>query len=142
MMDLVIKKNYRGEMKMKIYQKLANLQIARSNCIKSGNKEWEKKHTEKIEHIMYNFSPSGSGLDNGTKFDYEKSDEYKLIFYTSYHVLNGGGYYTNWINFSVTVISSLCFEIDIRIKGSFGKDQDVKDIVYDRFYDFLLSEIA
>lgn len=126
---------------MKIYQKIANLQIARLNFLKNDNKEWFDKHTESIEKIMKNFGPSGSGLDSGTTFYYETSNHKCLIFITSYHVMNSDGYYTDWISPITVKVTPSFNDIDIQISGPFGKDQDIKDIIFDRFYDFLVSEI-
>ena len=125
----------------KIYQKIASLQIARLNCIKNDNGDWVEKHTESLRDLMSKSGPSGSGIDNGTTFDYEKSMGEKLIFHSSFHVMNDEGYYTHWIDFYVVVVPSLCFGFDIKIKGNFGKDQDIKDIIHDRFDSFLRSEI-
>lgn len=126
---------------MKIYEKIANLQEARLQCLKSENKVWEDKHTKSLIDILSKSELSGSGLDSGTTFDYDNSIGEKLIFHSAYHVMNDGGYYTHWINFSVTVTPSLCFNILFSIKGNFGKDQDIKDIIHDRFWEFLMSEI-
>ncbi len=127
----------------KIYQKLASLQFARINCIKKENQEWLKKHTESLEDIMEKFAPSGSGLDSGTSFGYDTSIGEKLIFYTSYHVMDVNGYYRGWIApITIKATPSLQFGFILNITGPFGKDQDIKDIIYDRFYDFLMSEIS
>jgi hypothetical protein len=117
----------------KVYQELASLVIARQNCIKSNNTEWFNRHSEKIEHIIKNYLPSGSGIDSGIKIDLEKSNDQKLVFYSSYHNMDENGFYDGWSDFKLIVIPSLCFGFNLKIVGNFGKYQDTKDYLCELF---------
>jgi hypothetical protein len=80
-------------MRRKVYKELATKFNALQNCIKTDNKEWEEKHRESIGKIVYYLLPSGSGIDNGNKFDYDNSKKDKLIIYSSFHVMDENGFY-------------------------------------------------
>ena len=118
-------------MSTKVYQQLASLVTARENCAKSGNDVWFDKHEEAIETIVNNYMPSGSGFDSGTKIDLDKSTGDKLVFTTSYHHMNDGGYYDGWTDHTVTVKPSLLHGFTLNISG---RDRnDFKDYAYDVF---------
>ena len=125
---------------MKNYQKLASCFNAYNNCVKSGNKEWEEKHSDTVESIIKNL-PHGSGIDGNTQFEWEKSNDNKLVISSEYHVMDENGMYDGWINFTLTVTPSWN-DIDIAIKGNFGKHQELKDYLFDTFYYALTEEIA
>jgi hypothetical protein len=118
-------------MSTKVYQQLASLVTARENCVKSGNDVWFDKHGEAIETIVNNYMPSGSGFDSGTKIDLDKSTGDKLVFTTSYHHMNDGGYYDGWSDHTVTVKPSLLHGFTLNIGG---RDRNgFKDYAYDVF---------
>ena len=79
---------------MKIYHQLATSFQAWKNCIASKNQEWEDKHFDKIQEIIRNEMPSGSGFDNGTFFDFEMSSPENLTGYagTSYEYQHPTGF--------------------------------------------------
>ncbi len=100
------------------------------NCIKSNNKEWEEKHEDSINAMLENL-PSGSGIDAGTKFDWDKSTPEKLIFTLGFHHMDEGGGYDGWTEHEVIITPSLYFGINIRIAG---KDRDgIKEYLSDLF---------
>lgn len=86
---------------------------------------------------IINKLPHGSGIDGEIKIITGKKYP---TFSCSYHVMNGSGYYTRWIDYTVTIKPSLISEIDITIVGNFGKDQDVKDCLIDLYYYELRQE--
>lgn len=116
---------------MKVYQKLASSTDARLTCIKRNNTEWKEKHEETIEEIVKNKLPSGSGIDNGNKFNFEKSNGDKIVIDSAFHVLDENGMYDGWIDYNVTVKPSLIHDITLDIRGNFGKRQDVKEMLYE-----------
>jgi hypothetical protein len=105
----------------KVYKRLASLIEARSNCIQSGNTEWRDKHEERAEQITKNHLPSGSGFDAGTTLDLGASTAERLVFRTSFHHMNGDGYYDGWSDHTVIVTPSLAFDYTLRITG---RDRD------------------
>ena len=126
---------------MKVSQKLALSTDARLTCIKKDNVEWRDKHEDAIEEIVKNRLPSGSGIDSGNKFNFEKSTGEKLVIDSSFHAMDENGYYDGWIDYSVTVKPSLMHGIVLGISGSFGKRQDIKDMLYDLYRDALESGV-
>ena len=132
-------------MEKKVYQQLASSFNAMQNCEKSGNNEWYYKHEDTIHDIEKNNLPSGSGIDSGTQFDFDKSTDNKLVLNSSYHCMDEFGYYDGWIDFTVTVKPSLIHGLDINISGRFsdrnGKYADLKDYLLDTFYTALTEII-
>ena len=57
---------------------------------------------EKLNAIMQS-SPSGSGIDSGTKLDLDANTGGKLVFNTDFHHMNEHGYYDGWSNHQVIV---------------------------------------
>lgn len=93
---------------------------------------------DRIERLMED-APSGSGFDGGTKFDYEKSKENKLIFSTSYHHLSEHGYYTGWTDHKITVTPDFRSGFDLDVSG---RDKNsIKEYIADTFYTWLLEEV-
>jgi hypothetical protein len=140
-------------MNKKLYQKIAILFNAMQNCKKSiqiahdkndekeriNFEEWFIKHQYRIEELTKNFMPSGSGIDNGTKFNFELSKPEKLFFNSSFHHMDEMGGYDGWTDHNIIVTPSLQFGIEIRITG---RDKNmIKDYLYDIFYDALNTVI-
>lgn len=123
------------------YQEMAAAIGARKACHKSGNKEWYERWGERIEELL-KMLPTGSGLDSNWFLEGhspyhdvgdnpEILDPDRLELYSAYHCMDDMGGYTHWINFSVFVLPSLQFGFKLKIKGPFGKRQDVKEYLGD-----------
>ena len=113
-----------------IYQVIARAFTAHSNCAKAGNKlqsNWENM----IDDIVEECFPSGSGVDNGTKFNWEKSTCNRLVFDTAFHHMDEHGYYDGWTEHQVIVTASLSFGYDIRITGR--NRNDIKEYLHELF---------
>lgn len=119
--------------KEKVYKKIASLVVAIENCRQSNNEEWLEKHSDHLTDIVKNNLPSGSGIDSGCSIDLDNSSGDKIIIVSSYHVMSDLGCYDGWIDFTVTVRPSLQFDYTLMIQGKFGKNQDIKDYLYDVF---------
>jgi len=115
----------------KIYQDIASKLGAMENCRKSGNDEWLEKHGQAIMDICKNDMPSGSGFDNGTQLNWDKSTPEKLVFETSFHHMNDGGYYDGWTNHTVTVTPSLQFGFNLKVSGP--NRNEIKSYIYEMF---------
>lgn len=124
--------------KRKRYREFAAKLAAYNNCLKSNNSEWESKHREWIERECKN-GPSGSGIDCGTRFDWDKSTPEKLVFVMDYHHMNDAGYYDGWTNHTLTVTPSLQFEFEGHISGR--NRNDIKDYLYEVYDSWLSQEI-
>lgn len=123
--------------KIEVYKSIASKMQAIWNCNKSGNTEWENRHADAIEEICKNEMPSGSGIDSGTKFDFERSTPDKLVFNVSYHHMNDGGYYDGWTEHNITVRPSLAFGFELSISGP--NRNDIKEYL-SQTYSLALEE--
>ncbi len=122
-----------------LFVELAQLVGAYQRCIKDSSKaEWQAKHRERIESLVKDRMPSGSGFDCGTKLDFDKSSEEKLVFHTSYHHMTEG-VYDGWTEHTVTVKPSLAFGISLTIGGR--NRNDIKDHIGELF-DYSLRSLA
>jgi len=123
----------------KVYQELSARIKARQNCIDSGNTEWEPKHLAIMEDIQNDFLPSGSGFDRGSIVNTRHSD--KLVIETAYHVMDDNGMYDGWIDAVVTVKPSLIYGIEISVRGTFGRRQDIKEYIAETLEEHLTATI-
>jgi len=124
---------------MKLYQELAMAHMAYWNSVKSGNSEWTDRWFDKIEKIV-NSLPHGSGIDGETKFNFDMSNDDKLVINSSYHCMNDAGYYDGWIDFSI-IITPDWTGPNVVISGRFrAKYADVKDYLEELFYNALVEE--
>lgn len=113
-------------------RKLAGTFNAFQNCVKSNNVEWKEKHEDSINAMLENL-PSGSGIDSGTKFEWELSNPEKLVFSFGFHHMNDAGYYDGWTEHKAIITPSLYFGININITG---KNRNmIKDYLTDLFND-------
>lgn len=108
--------------------------LAKNNCEKSDNRIWYIKHSNRMQKLM-DMLPHGSGFD-GT-YSLEVSEE-KIKIYMQYHPMNENGFYCSWLDFAVTLKPSFFYGYNMTITGRFGRDQALKDYIYDT-YDELLS---
>lgn len=115
---------------MQVYQKVASLVVARLNCISANNDVWLDKHETEILRICKEFLPSGSGIDTGTKIDFDRSNHAKLVFTFGYHHMNDGGMYDGWTEHVLTVRPDWRGP-DLTISGR--NRNDIKDYLYDVF---------
>lgn len=122
-----------------VYAALSSALQAHINCCEGhGTEEWAQRWENVIEYIMKHHFPSGSGFDEGTSFDWERSTPQTLVFKTSFHHMNENGYYDGWTVHLVRVRP--CFDgVSITISG---KDRNfIKELIADRFYQLVSDEI-
>jgi hypothetical protein len=130
------------ERRMPVYQRLAQLVQQNENCNRSPvNVEWRDKSQQSIDDIINNL-PHGSGIDGTTQFMYGRSTANRLVIASEYHVMNENGMYDGWINFTITITPSLTQDITLRIDGNFGKNQGLKDYLYETFGPALREEMT
>lgn len=126
-------------MQTSVVREIASRIIAIQNCRKSGNTEWEYKHTQFLHYIEKNLLPSGSGIDSGTKIDIDRSQPNRLILSTSYHHMNDDGCYDGWTNHDIVVTASLAFGFDVTVRGP--NRNAIKDYLSELFHSDLQREI-
>jgi len=103
-------------MKHTVIETLSSSVTAYKNCVESGNEEWMDKHLERIEEIVENYLPRGSGIDSGCSIDIGKSSRNKLVINTSFHHMNDCGMYDGWTEHQV-IITPAFVDFDVRITG-------------------------
>lgn len=103
-------------MKYPLYKRFAMTLGAYQNCLKSGNREWEENHKEKLMELIDEL-PHGSGIDGETQLDFEDSTPNRLYFYIDYHCMNENGMYAGWYPYKIIVTPSLQNDFDLRIVG-------------------------
>ena len=117
------------------YVQIASAFQAALNCGESSNDVWFDRHVQTIEEICRNHAPHGSGFDSGTTFDFNASKPERLVFNTSYHHMNEGGYYDGWTEHQVVVTPSLLFGYHLKVTGR--NRNDIKDYIGGCFASFL-----
>ncbi len=122
-----------------LYRALAEAVQAIENCRRAENSEWLARHTSNIKKLCKQHMPSGSGFDNGTKLDFDKSDAERLVFIVGFHHMTELGHYDGWTEHEVFVTASLTSEIKLRITG---RDRnDIKALMFEVF-DSALRELV
>ena len=123
-----------------LYQHIASNYAAYLNCIVSGNGVWKQRHLDTIAQYVKQYMPRGSGFDSGTEFDIALSRKDMLVFTTSYHAMNGNGYYVGWYDYTVRVRPTFN-GVDVSVQGR-DYDGSTKDYVGETFYDALNTPIT
>ena len=100
------------------------VRILKSDYIQPHQQAWKVKAQEKLDKVLDSL-PSGSGIDNGTKIDFDKSSEDKIVLEVGFHHMNDHGYYIGWTHHVLTVTPSFNFGPNIKIAGP-NKNQ-IKD---------------
>lgn len=125
----------------RLYVEIARTVRAYENCCNSpGHAEWKLKHAARLQELVHEYMPSGSGLNNGTSLNFAKSDSERLVFETSFHHMNENGLYDGWTEHTVVVTASLMFGVNIRITGR--NRNDIKEYLYALFQEALLKEVS
>ncbi len=122
-----------------LYKTIASLLTAYANCVKTGNSEWESNHRASLDELVDSFMPSGSGVDNGTKLDFDRSHSERLVFTCGYHHMNDGGMYDGWTEHTVKVTPSLVSGFDVNVSGR--NRNDIKSYLAELF-DYDLSQLV
>lgn len=123
-----------------LYSELSSLTQARLNCQSKGNTEWFDRHEDRIEALVKEYMPSGSGFDHGTRLDMDKSHADKLVFTTAFHHMNESGMYDGWTEHTVVVTPSMQHGFNLRISGR--NRNDIKEYMYSTFRDALSFDVG
>lgn len=116
-----------------LYQALSGAVDAYHRVVRErgGQDEWAMRHKARIEKLVREHLPSGSGFDNGTRIAITPSRKNKLVFDTSFHHMDDNGHYAGWTDHTVTVVPDLHSGFDMRISGP-NRDR-IKDEIYEAF---------
>lgn len=118
-----------------LFQVLAGLIQARNYCNEKGLSDRSYIHEDRIQAIVDNEFPSGSGFDSGTTLDLDKSTPEKLVFHTAFHHMNPVGYYDGWTHHTVTVRPSLAYGFTLSVSGR--NRRDIKEYIVQAFHEAL-----
>lgn len=100
-----------------------------------ANPDLHKLVPQYISFLEREFLPSGSGFNNGTKVDLDACTESKLVFTTTFHHMNDGGY-DGWTDHKVTAHATFSGH---RVKVTGRNRNDIKDYIGDCFHHHLTS---
>jgi hypothetical protein len=114
---------------MNTYAQIAQTLEALKNCQKSGNRAWEDRHQDKLDELCKRL-PHGSGFDCGTKLDIDESTSKKLVFITSFHHMDGNGFYSGWTEHKVIITPEFA-GYSVRVTGK--NKGGIKDYIMDVF---------
>lgn len=103
---------------------------AMRNCEKHRNEKWLAIWSDRLDS-MDSLLPSGGGFDAGSKLDRDKSTKERLVFTTSFHHMNEGGFYDGWTEHKVTVSASLIGGLNVAISGR--NRNDIKEMIHQSF---------
>lgn len=122
-----------------LYQILFSTFEAWDNCQRSGNIEWQNKHEDRLELLISNHLPSGSGWDSGTKANWNawKRKPETMVFYGGFHHMNDDGMYDGWTDHTITIKPSFS-GITIQISGP--NRNDIKEHIHSLFYEALTEQ--
>ena len=130
-------------MKQPLYKLLASKINAIENCRKSGNTEWQDKHTESVCKLVNEYMPHGSGIDSGVRMHRPGkygSKSNKIMFSFDYHHMRDG-FYTHWSSHTLTITPSLVNDFDMRITKDGERDCSFMDYLYQTFQYALSEEV-
>jgi hypothetical protein len=130
-------------MRQTVIQAVFSTFHAMRNCEKSGNEEWRARHERRLHSIARNVLPNGSGFDAGTSIMFDEcltsEGMERMIFHTSFHHMNGAGYYVGWTDHDVIV--EPCFSgISVYVRG---RDRNqIKDYIAEEFCSLLSQQVS
>lgn len=113
-----------------LYECLALALDALANCERMGNGEWAPRWRERLAKLEREL-PSGSGFDNGTRIDYDRSTGDKFVLTTAFHHMNDAGFYDGWTEHTVTIRPSFISRFTVEVSGR--NRNGIKDFIADSF---------
>lgn len=105
------------------------------NVNRDAIKLWETR----IDWLLANHMPHGSGFDSDTLFLVGESSSRTLVFMTEFHHMNDVGMYTKWTKHRVVVKADLIYGFNIRVSGQ--NHNGIKEYIADTFHTALRAEI-
>ncbi len=120
-----------------IIQAISTTIDARARCQDTGNTEWFERWTERLQALQAEL-PSGSGWDNGTTIDLDRSKPNRIVLYGSFHHMDDSGSYDGWTEHEIIVTPAFS-GVDVKVTGR--NRNDIKDYLAEMF-DHVLSSPA
>jgi hypothetical protein len=123
-----------------LYVAIATALNALANCRSDSANESQRAYSPRWIEFIQRASwelPRGSGFDRYPVVDTDDIKSERIKITGSFHTMDSNGYYTGWIDYTVTVLPSLTSGFTFRIVGG---DLDWKDYAYDCFQTALARE--
>lgn len=95
------------------------------------------QNTDKIEQLIKERFPNGSGFDSGTKLISATED--KVVLQADFHHMSEHGYYTGWTEHQVIIKPHFEFGYILKVTGK--NKRDIKPYIEEYFYNILNEEI-
>lgn len=117
---------------------LAGMIQARVNCNPS-NPGWYARHREVADRLADQVLPSGSGIDNGTTIDWDKSTGERVVLNADFHHMDECGGYCGWTEHQIIITPSLVYGFSIRVTG---RDRnEIKDYLGETYHHALSATV-
>lgn len=126
--------------KRQIYAAIASALQAARNCEKSPDHadwlanhkaRWLANHKARLDWLVREYMPSGSGFDSGTQLDLVRSRPDRLVFTTAFHHMDDSGGYDGWTEHTIAIVPA--FD-GVSIASISGRDRNgIKDYIADLF---------
>ena len=121
---------------MKIYQRLAQLV---QRALRHEEDFSGENLREELSCFVYDYLPSGSGLDRDVEVDLDRCTDNKIVLDVAYHHMDKHGYYVKWTSHSI-ILTPDWNDINIKVTG---RDHNfIKDYLADIFYQALTEEVS
>lgn len=91
-----------------------------------------------IRDFVKDYMPSGSGFDAGVSVCFDKTNDTRLVFLTSFHHMNENGFYDGWTQHEV-IVRPAFDGVDVRV-GGVNKNA-IKDHIHESF-SFYLTQLV
>lgn len=103
----------RGQVKT-LAEHIASAAVARANCVRGGNAEWQARWTDRLAELA-DLLPSGSGIDSGTTIG--DCDKRTIRLSAPFHHLDEHGYYDGWTTYQIHASASLIGGLSVSVRG-------------------------
>ena len=123
-----------------LYMQIAHALQSIQNCKFTGNTEWQERHSDRLEWLLFNHLPSGSGFDDQAILMMEQSGPDNLQFRVYYHPLDDVGAYDEWVICTVIVTPSLVDKVDIDIRGC-PLEEGLGDYICETYWDAMTKVV-
>jgi hypothetical protein len=124
--------------KITVAGKIARIVQALRNAQAANNVEWVDRWADDLDKLEADCLPSGSGIDQGTKVDLERSTDRKIVMLAPFHHMDEDGYYDGWTYHDV-IVTPTFDGANIRVTG---RDRNgIKDYLRETYAHALSREV-
>lgn len=121
----------------KVYQEIASALLSKQAAQGKQCKDWALRWSDRLDWLVSNALPSGSGVDAGTALNEVKSTPERLVFDTAFHHMDDCGMYDGWSHHEVIVTPSLVWGLNVKVTGR--DRRDIKSYLGDLYHEALTA---